>query len=102
MVGSDGLDSLPPVLIDLPRRPGQIAGPQQMHRIAQVCSPLGPPRLGHADLCGAQGQTFSQQALGDVSLRHHKMQVAERRARQKRHIFKGFAPGRGDPRRHPR
>jgi hypothetical protein len=59
-------------------RAGQIAGAQEMHRIAQFCRPFGAPRKPSASLGGAQGKALSQQGVGDSILPQHKMQVRQR------------------------
>ncbi len=47
------------------------------------------------------GRAVPQQGVGYVRASYHNMQVAQRRARQKRNIFKGFSTRGGDPGRHP-
>ena len=57
---------------------------------------LGALRVGRA-----QREPVRQQGLGHLHASQHKMQVVQRRARQKRNIFKGFSACRGDPGGHP-
>jgi len=78
--------------------------PTQAPLPKQVGNPERPflsPRMYHTSLRRVQRQTFPQQGFGDLFASQHKMQVGQRRTRQKRHIFRGFSPRRGDPGRQP-
>lgn len=64
-------------------------------------SPAKASVMFRAATC-AQRQPRAQQGVVHFTSAQHNMQLRQRRARQKRHIFRGFRPGSGDPGRHLR
>lgn len=78
------------------RRSGQIAGAQKVYCVAQLPYPLRAARKRDTGLGRAQREPVPQQGVGEVNSAQHKMQMAQRRLRQKRNIFKGFSTRGGD------
>jgi len=72
-----------------------------MNRVAQLWGSFQTTRKPDTGLGRSQRQPIPQQGFGDLFESQHKMQVVQRRARQKRHIFKGFRTCRSDPCGHP-
>ncbi len=95
------IDRLPPRHVDVTCRSRTVTRMQECHDVAQIPCPFGTSGEGHAGFRCAQGQTLSEQGLGDVVPAQHKMQMREGCPGQKRHIFRGFGAHRRDPGGHP-